>query len=935
MPITALHSHTHDQRPEVYIGLGYDPTRTTGLRQRFSGALSKRFRSLKGIIRKAIIRQDCFGLTRLKGVVGLASKPWEQMAYPTHQQFAFTRTQDKVVGFMDWLKEQENTGILEVTSREQLGRSIDSAWTNKYIRSAYQRGIERGRQEMKNGGHDVRTVRELPGGINYAFNQPFHMDKVGAIYTRTFTELVGVTQAMDQQISRVLTQGLVDGIGPLALAGKLNNRVDKIGIARARTIARTEVIRAHHVATIQEYRNAGVLGIKVLAEWATAGDNRVCPQCAWLSSSTTRYGFGIYDLDTIEGMIPVHPNCRCIALPLDITENKKLLKQVGVESKAEVTTDKDSLLRAEVEKDAVASNFKNTADGVLYLKEKVKIEKALAKIGVREGDFFEAQHSVLGRFITSTVRPEFKRYIKELIPDYSELVKSWGFSTQKRYPSLFKLRAAELEKGLDSVVAKGFTKAELLKPENQSYIEGLSKKYYIRIRALNQVVMENYLGLENGVMPPLYRGIDGRTGRKIADAIKKGLAKQRMRTKWQIKEASLSGYTSGEINVADGYGAAKGGITMRRSNVPISDVIVHRRLLSGLSELYASEEEYILLGGERSLLLDDIKLKDKPFGVITEKAKIPMASIEEKAACVVSGITHNAAVGFFVHKPQACRDYTRSATGKWILQGQEVVGEEATRLNKMGVPPAWTNVVVSKDPTAKVLAIGQDAAGRWQYRYNSDWIKKKAQEKFNRVKLFSRTMPTIDAAVEDGIAAGQHEAFLLRLEQKTAIRAGSRTDFKAKKKAYGLTTLKGSHVTVEGDKIILDFVAKEGIPAHYELTDSTLAHWLRERKAALGSNQDKYLFEEIPADKLNKYLRRVSKGKFSIKDFRTYHGTRIAFEELQAYKEEALAGLTVKRRKAIVKEVSTTVSKFLHNTPVMAKNSYIDPMVWEIIGGAE
>jgi SPP1 gp7 family putative phage head morphogenesis protein len=62
------------------------------------------------------------------------------------------------------------------------------------------------------------------------------------------------------------------------------------------------------MATIQEYRNWRLAGVTVQAEWLTAGDDRVCERCASLQGR-------IFTLDEIEGMIPVHPGCRCIALP--------------------------------------------------------------------------------------------------------------------------------------------------------------------------------------------------------------------------------------------------------------------------------------------------------------------------------------------------------------------------------------------------------------------------------------------------------------------------------------------------------------------------------------------------------------------------------------------------------------------------------------------
>jgi SPP1 gp7 family putative phage head morphogenesis protein len=129
---------------------------------------------------------------------------------------------------------------------------------------------------------------------------------------------------MDSQISRILAQGLIDGDGPRLLARKLVAAIDgtnagTLGITdtlgrfipaqrRAEILARTEIIRAHHLATIQEYRNWGVLNIKVLAEWKTAGDDRVCDKCNSLEGK-------IYTLDEIEPMLPRHPQCRCIVLP--------------------------------------------------------------------------------------------------------------------------------------------------------------------------------------------------------------------------------------------------------------------------------------------------------------------------------------------------------------------------------------------------------------------------------------------------------------------------------------------------------------------------------------------------------------------------------------------------------------------------------------------
>ena len=310
-----------------------------------------------------------------------------------------------------------------------------------------------------------------------------------------------------------------------------------------------------------------------------------------------------------------------------------------------------------------------------------------------------------------------------------------------------------------------------------------------------------------------------------------------------------------------------------------------------------------------------------------------MASIGGKSKCIINSFTGNTLTNIVVLRvPEACTDYVRGDDGYWYKDNEVVSGDMAERLNKMGIPPAWRNVVVAADLEQKVQAIGLDAAGRWQYRYSAEHVVAAARKKFDRVKSFSRDMSTVRRGMDDGISAGDPRAYALRLEDQTAIRAGSRADFKARKKAYGLTTLEKRHVRVRGDKIRLNFTAKEGIEAEYELTDSTLARWLEGRMAQLEDADQ--IFYDVPARRLNEYLRELADNKsYSIKDFRTYHGTRLAQEEIQKYAGEAAEGLTKKRKKEIVKEVSTKVSNFLKNTPAMAKNSYIDPMVWDYIGG--
>jgi SPP1 gp7 family putative phage head morphogenesis protein len=294
----------------------YDPTRTTALRNKFVGDIRKRFRTLRGSIYQAVVVDDCFGLMGNQELTGYA-------ASPGRKAFAFPRSGDKLGAFMDWLNRQVEMGILETRQMAQIGSAVESAWTNTYIQDSYKRGVLRARYEMGKAGFSIPSI-ESSGGIDAVMGTPFHIDRIGLLYTRTFSDLKGVTDAMDSQISRILSQGLADGDHPRLLARKMNATISGSGMGelkltdslgrfipaerRAMMLARMETIRAHHQATIQEYKNWELEEVYVEAEWTTTDDLRVCDQCAGMHGRT-------FSLDEAMNMLPAHPNCRCIMLP--------------------------------------------------------------------------------------------------------------------------------------------------------------------------------------------------------------------------------------------------------------------------------------------------------------------------------------------------------------------------------------------------------------------------------------------------------------------------------------------------------------------------------------------------------------------------------------------------------------------------------------------
>ena len=310
------HEHSH---LTVYVRHGQrDPSRTTSLRNAFVREMIKRFRHLRGLIRKAIVEEDVFGLREGSGFKITV------LQTPGRRRFAFPRSADKVSAFMEWLNRQVQQDILQVAQITQVGTGVEAAWTNQFIQDSYRRGVVRARSQLTKGGFNVPPLSET-GGILASMSTPFHIDRLGLLFTRTFNELRGITAAMDQQISRVLAQGIAYGLNPNTIARNLNHMIsgkggtlaltDTLGRfipaeRRARILARTEIIRAHAEAQLQEFQNWGVEGVNVKAEWITAGDNRVCAQCAGLEGS-------IFTLEQAQGMLPLHAQCRCAWVPFN------------------------------------------------------------------------------------------------------------------------------------------------------------------------------------------------------------------------------------------------------------------------------------------------------------------------------------------------------------------------------------------------------------------------------------------------------------------------------------------------------------------------------------------------------------------------------------------------------------------------------------------
>ena len=108
-------------------------------------------------------------------------------------------------------------------------------------------------------------------------------------------------EAADDMTAALFT-AIGTGKGPAKIAGEMMDAFG-IGLDRALTISRTEVMRAHRQGTQEGYRESGVIsGYKRLA----THDHRVCLGCLFEEGQ-------IFENDRD---FDAHPNCRCTTVPI-------------------------------------------------------------------------------------------------------------------------------------------------------------------------------------------------------------------------------------------------------------------------------------------------------------------------------------------------------------------------------------------------------------------------------------------------------------------------------------------------------------------------------------------------------------------------------------------------------------------------------------------
>ena len=290
------------------IRTGIDPAGILPYQRTFVRDITSRYSLLSQYAVRAITVRDVFGLVPVK-VFAV-----DDMLLPGHRLYEPYADDDKIDAFLEWVEEMEALKGIELTGNK-------GQWVEAHIRSAYNKGVRLARLDIKSLGRNVPSTNPLSS----ATADSVHLERAATIFTNTWNNIKSLTEEANARISRILAKGLLENKSPkqiaewvrFALTYMKNNPMANLPWTgqsirqRAELIALTEVSRAHHYAMVQEYRNAGIENVMFRVE--TMHDSKVCSKCSSLEGIK-------FTLNEAEGLVPVHPRCRCRMYPVVISE---------------------------------------------------------------------------------------------------------------------------------------------------------------------------------------------------------------------------------------------------------------------------------------------------------------------------------------------------------------------------------------------------------------------------------------------------------------------------------------------------------------------------------------------------------------------------------------------------------------------------------------
>lgn len=269
----------------------------------------------------------------------------------------------------------------------------------------------------------------------------------------------------------------------------------------------------------------------------------------------------------------------------------------------------------------------------------------------------------------------------------------------------------------------------------------------------------------------------------------------------------------------------------------------------------------------------------------------------------------------------------------YTLKGKAVKDtQQLARIKSLVIPPAWKEVWICSKANGHLQCTGIDALGRKQYRYHPLWNKLRKQTKFYQLLQFGKALRGLRKKLAYHLSKKELSrekvlAAIVSVMDKTGIRVGS-SMYEKLYGSYGLSTLQNKHLQIKGNELIFKFKGKKGVYQDISLKSARLARIIRQCKEIPGKELFQYRDDSgeahsIHSGDVNDFIRELSGGSFSSKDFRTWLGTTECLREFAQTGEYETQTEMKKNVVTVLDQVAAT----LGNTRTVCKNHYVHPAI--------
>ncbi len=316
----------------------------------------------------------------------------------------------------------------------------------------------------------------------------------------------------------------------------------------------------------------------------------------------------------------------------------------------------------------------------------------------------------------------------------------------------------------------------------------------------------------------------------------------------------------------------------------------------------------------------------------TESITIP----DKKITHIIHDPQASAKAVHLVYVSDTDKGITRTKKGKsftYTYNNKKVTDENTLfRIKRLVIPPAWTNVWICHKENGHIQCTGIDASGRKQYRYHELWKALRKETKFYRLLEFGKALPDIRSTLSQHLSKQDLNkqkvlAAVVSLMDKTSICVGSNM-YEKLYGSYGLSTLKDKHVNIKGDTVTFSFKGKKGVYHNISLKSKRLSRIVKQCRDIPGKELFQYLDNNgerhsIDSGDVNNYIKEISKGVFTSKDFRTWTGTVNCLNQLS---DIGNYETKTQMKKNIVCALDG-VAQTLGNTRTVCKSHYVHPVI--------